>query len=153
MPVENILPPDADTFLLIDVMGQFYAQARDLEQKLTPIKQSSQLRRSWNGDLLDLSNPLFRKYATTVTCTDINSWPLDNLWPGMPITVYCAIRLGYLAGNPGSPARTVMDGSMYTQGHFVFYRPVLSMLVSEPSNQTYQEWKASNSTGFYAEEV
>ena len=74
MPVENILPAGADTLLLIDIMGEFQYQARDLEQKLVPIRQSAQVRRTWNGTLIDVSNPLFRKYSTEVTCTDVSAW-------------------------------------------------------------------------------
>lgn len=138
---ENILPPNVDTLLSISGFGSLLFQARGLTQTLEPISEAADLERGVNGQLIDLSNPIFRKYRSKITCTDVDAPPLDNIWPGMEVTVDCAVSLCYLTGNPGSPMRPEVSGSSYTQGAYTFYRPVLQMLVMQPSLR-FEEWKA-----------
>jgi hypothetical protein len=140
MSIENALPSGADTLLVISGMGSFQYQARGLTQKLQLIPQATDLERSINGELVDVGNPVFRKYTSTITCTDIDAPPLDGLWPGMRVTVQCAASLCYATGNPGSPGRPEVSGSSYTQGGFTFYRPVLEMLVKSHS-ENFEEWR------------
>lgn len=136
------LPPNVgDTLLTISGFGTLLYQARGLMQTLEIIAASKSQRRTINGTLIDISNPIFRKYASKITCTDVNTPPFDNLWPGMEVTVECACYLCYSTGNPGSPARSEVPGSSYEEGTFTFYRPVLTMLVGEPSTH-HEEWKA-----------
>lgn len=137
---ENVLPGGADTLLVISGMGGFQYQARGLTQTLSPIGMAAQTDRTINGVLLDISNPVFRKYSSKITCTDVDAPPLDNLWPGMTVTVDCACSLVYETGNPGSPVRPEVSGSSYTQGYYTFYRPVLTMLVMSFS-ESFEEWK------------
>lgn len=139
--MENVLPPGADTLLTISAWGQTLYQARNLIQTLSVIKEAFQQQRSVNGTLVDLSNPIFRKYESKITCTDVNAPPLDGFWPGMIVTVDCACSLCYPVGNPGSPARPEVSGSSYQEGNFVFYRPVLTMVVG-PISEHFEEWKA-----------
>ncbi len=138
---ENILPSGADTVLTISGLGGFQYQARGLTQTLSVIKQTQQSARTINGALRDISNPVFRKYESKITCTDINAPPLDNLWPGMVVTVDCAAILCYKTGNPGSPFHSEVSGSSWSLGAFTFYRPILSMMVMN-LNQSFEEWKA-----------
>jgi hypothetical protein len=152
MPFENILPSGADTLLVISGLGGFQYQARGLTQTLTIIKQLQQQLRTINGSLIDVSNPAFRKYASKITCTDVDAPPLDNLWPGMVVTVQCAATLCYETGNSGSPYKPITPGSSYTNGHFTFYRPMLSMMVMDVQ-ENFDEWKSDNGWEIDLEEV
>ena len=152
MTMENVLPPNDDTLLSISGFGTLLYQARGLTQTLEPIAEAADLERSVNGTLVDLSNPIFRKYKSKVSTTDVNVPPLDNVWPGMIVNVDCAVSLCYPIGNPGSPARPEVRGSSWTQGIFNFYRPVLTMRVMTLS-QSFEEWKADNAWVLQLEEI
>jgi hypothetical protein len=149
---ENVLPASADTLLVIEGLGGFQYQARGLTQTLMVISQLKQQVRTVNGTLIDISNPAFRKYASKITCTDVDAPPLDNLWPGMTVNVYCAASLAYLNGNSGSPYKPIVSGSEYTQGNYTFYRPILQMMVMDVQH-TFDEWKADNGWELDLEEV
>ena len=152
MTVENVLPAGADTLLVISSMGNFQYQARGLIQTLGLIPQATDLERSVNGKLIDMGNPVFRKYMSKITCTDLDAPPLDGIWPGMLVTVQCAASLSYANGNPGSPGRPEVSGSSYVQGGFTFYRPVLEMLVKTFS-ENWEEWKGDMGWALELEEV
>lgn len=152
MGFENVLPPNADTLLVISGLGGFQYQARGLTQTLAVIPQAGQQERSVNGVLVDVSNPAFRKYVSKITCTDVNAPPLDGLFPGMVVTVFCAASFGYETGNPNSPFRTPVSGSEWSSGHMNFYRPVLDMMVRNVS-QNFDEWKADNGWELDLEEI
>jgi hypothetical protein len=152
MAQENILPSGADTLLTISGMGGFQYQARGLTQTLQLIPQATDNERSVNGKLLALGNPVFRKFKSRISCTDIDAPPLDGIWPGMLVTVGCAASLSYITGNPGSPSRPEVSGSSYTQGIFTFYRPVLEMMVGT-YNENFEEWKSDNAWVLELEEV
>ncbi len=152
MPMENILPSAADTLLVISGMGGFQYQARGLTQTLTLISQATDNERSVNGKLVNLANPVFQKYQSRISCTDVDAPPLDGLWPGMEVVVECAASLCYKTGNPGSPSRLEVSGSSYVQGNFTFYRPVLTMLVKTYS-ENFEEWKGDMGWTLELEEV
>ena len=144
LPVNaNPPPPFADTLLTISGWGQLIFQARDLTQKIEPIKAASQVDRDVNAVAIDLSNPAFRKYQTTITCTDRRPPPFDNFWPGMVVEVSCVTPLCYPVGNPGSPTREEVHASSITLNGFVFYLPILTMLVQELSWQK-EDWRANS---------
>ena len=149
---ENVLPADADTLLSISAMGTMLYQARGLTQSLQVIPGAMHTERTINGTLIDVSAPQFRKYVTRITASDVDAPPLDNVWPGMTVTIHCACSLAYATGNTGSPARADVSGSSYVQGAFTFYRPVLVCLVKSVE-QHFDEWKASNGWTLEAEEV
>jgi len=142
----------ADTLLTISGFGEMLYQARGLTQTLTTISAAKQQQRTIKGVLIDLSNPIFRKYASKITCTDINAPPLDKVWPGMTVTVGCTAYLCYPTGRAGSPARPQVPGSSYVQGAYTFYRPILTMLVCEPT-EDFEEWKADVQWSLQLEEV
>jgi hypothetical protein len=152
MTIENVLPANADTMLIISGMGNFQYQARGLTQTLTLIPEATDLERSINGKLINMGNPVFRKYLSKITCTDVDAPPLDGLWPGMPVTVHCAASLCYATGNPGSPGRTEVSGSSYVQGGFTFYHPSLAMLVKTFS-ENWEEWRGDMGWALELEEV
>lgn len=152
MSMENVLPAGDDTLLTISGLGGFQYQARGLTQTMGVIGEMKQQKRDINGNLLDLSNPIFRKYTSRISCTDVDAPPLDGLFDGMIVTVQCAVEFCYPTGNPGSPYRTPVSGSDYTQGNFTFYRPALLMMVMDVQ-QHLDEWKRDNGWDLELEEV
>lgn len=152
MTFENVLPDGADTLLTISAFGSLLFQGRGLTQTLEPIKESVQLQRTVNGTLVDISNPIFRKYTSRITCSDVDPPPLDNLWAGMEVTVGCAVVLCYATGNSGSPFKPEVSGSSYVDGSFTFYRPLLDMRISA-INESFDEWKCATSWTIELEEI
>jgi len=139
------------TVLDLSVMGVSPYSARGLTQTLDPIAPSSQLRRTVNGDLKDLSAPQFRKYVSAISCTDQNVPALDGIWPGMELIVDCAVTLSFQT-NSGTPQRPAVPGSERTEGEFTIYRPRLVMRVVSYTVQE-DEWGASISWTLNLEEV
>ena len=103
--------------------------ARGLTQTLEPIDASSQLRRTVNGALVDLSYEPFRKYKSTISCQDQAPPAIDGVWPGQIVTVECVAELCFVTAG-GSPARLMVEESERTEGAFTFYRPILTMRVT-----------------------
>lgn len=125
--------------------------ARGIRQTLTPIGSAGQLRRTVNGTLVDLSATQMRKYASTITCTDMDSPALDGVWPGLQVTVDCIVELAYKTAG-GSASRSVVSGSTRTDGGLTFYRPKLTMLVVS-YRIDYDEWGAATGWTLDLEEV
>ena len=150
--LEGILPIADDTLLTISGLGGFQYQARGLSQTMSVIAQTKQQVRTINGNMRDVSNPAFRKFASKITCTDVDAPPLDGLFPGMIVTVQCAVEFVYLIGNSGSPFRNPVSGSEYTQGDYTHYRPELEMMVMDVQH-TLDEWKHDNGWELDLEEV
>jgi hypothetical protein len=107
---------------------------RDLEQSLELIDAASQMRRTINGTLIDVSLSQFQKYRSLVTGKDHYPPALDGIEAGQTVTVQCAAELSYLTAG-GSPSRAVTTGSSRTDGDFTFYRPELSMKVLRVSQK------------------
>lgn len=133
-------PPDGQTALVLSVMGVPLYSARGLSQTLEPIDAAASMRRSINGILTDVAHAQFRKYKSRISCTDTRQPSFDGIWPGLIIVVDCVAYLSYPVA--GSPQRTVISGSSFTEGGFTFYRPRLTMMVTANSAQT-DEWDAT----------
>jgi hypothetical protein len=153
-PLENLLPANTDTILSISSFGTMLYQARGLTQTLEVIGAAMQQERTINGILIDLSVQQFRKYASTITSpNDVEAPPLDGVWPGMTVTVDCAVSLAYLtSGGNGPYNRPQVSGSSYVLGSYTFYRPVLTMLVKKVQTH-FDEWKCSVGWTIECEEV
>jgi hypothetical protein len=132
-------------------MGVPLYSARGLTQTLEPIQQAKQTRRTINGELDDLSLSQFQKYASRISCTDQRAPAIGSIWPGRTVVVSCVEELSYLTEG-GSPERTVVSGSSYTEGPFTFYRPQLTMKVVALQAQT-DEYKASVGWSLDLEEI
>lgn len=128
------LPPGQTTLLILSTMGVPLYSARGLDQTLDPIPQAQQLRRTINGASVDLSVSQFRKYASTISCTDQRAPAIDGIWPGQTVVVSCVAELSYPTAG-GSPQRPVVAGSSYVEGAFTFYRPQLTMRVVRPQTK------------------
>jgi len=126
-----------DTILVLAGIGIPDYSARGLSQTLTPIDAATSQRRTINGALNDLSVAQFRKYQSTIECTDQQPPACDGVWPGRVVTVDCVAELSYPVG--GTPARQVVPGSERTNGNFVIYRPRLVMQVTR-FNMAQDEW-------------
>ena len=120
-------PPEG-TMLVLSVGGVPLYSARDLEQSLEPIDQSAVARRTINGTLVDLSLDKFRKYQSSIRCTDVEAPALDGIFPGQMLTVDCVAELVYKTAG-GAPSRTVVAGSARVVGSYTIYRPRLDMMV------------------------
>lgn len=110
---------------------------RGISQTLEPIDQASNVKRTINGSLKDVSSPDFRKYRSSIRCTDQQSPGLGRLWPGQRLTMQCAAELSFegstdenaTADSDGPFERPVVGGSVREESGFTFYRPELTVLV------------------------
>ena len=149
--MEPVLTPDQMTLLVITGMGVPPYSARGISQSFTPIEGAAQVLRSVNGVAMDFSHEQFRKYKTSITCSDQQAPALNGVWPGKVITVECAAELSYLTAG-GAPARPVVPGSSRVDGDFTFYRPILELMVTA-FNQGSGEWSAEVAWALEGEEV
>lgn len=155
MPIqtENVLPTGADTMLSISSFGNMLFQARGLTQTLEPISGASQLERTINGKLLDISAHQFRKYQSKITVpSEVYATPIDGIFPGQQVTVDCAVSLAYITGSLGFPKRNEVSGSSWEENGYTFYRPSLIMLIKQITTQ-FDEWKNAVSWSIDLEEV
>lgn len=126
--------PD-NTVLVLTGMGVPPYSARGLQQSLTHIDGAVSMRRTINGALLDIADPLFRKYKSDVTGSDQQPPALEGIWPGLTLTVRCIVELS-VAGEAGTTttegefAREAVPGSVRHDSGFTFYRPILTMKVT-----------------------
>lgn len=123
-----------ETLLVLSGPGVAPYSARGLTQTLTPIAAAANNRRSINGDLLDLSQPQFRKYASSISCADQIAPALDGVWPGMTLTVDCVAELSFKTAG-GSPQRTAVTWPGRVEGAYTYYRPRLTMKVMSHNQQ------------------
>lgn len=117
---------------------------RDLTQTLELDDSVGIVERTVNGAMVDLTQPQFRLYKSTISCTDVMAPAFEGIWPGQILTVDCAIVFSYKTAG-GSPSRPVVAGSSYVVGDYTFYRPQLTMMVLPGSpKRTYGEYRAEN---------
>lgn len=137
------MPTNANTNLVISVMGVPLYSARGLTQTLAPIQQAVQLDRTVNGAMIDLSQSQFRKYASTISCNDQEPPSTDRVWPGLAVEVQCVAELAFPtpdgetetaseseSSSENEFGRVAVQGSIRQSGAFTFYRPVLQMVVT-----------------------
>jgi hypothetical protein len=118
-----------ETVLSLLGLGVPPYSARGLTQTLEPLDQATSLARTINGELIDLSRAEFRKYKSTISGTDQRPPSCDGLWPGRQIVVDCIEELAYADG--GTPQRPVVEGSSFSESGFTYYRPRLTMVVTD----------------------
>ena len=121
-----------ETILQINGIPLVPQSARGLTESIEPIAEAVSLRRTVNGKLINVAAPAYRKYRATITCGDFNAPALDGVFPGAVVTVDCVSEFS----TEGSPERPVVAGSERTAGGVTYYRPQLTMLVSNYSTQT-----------------
>jgi hypothetical protein len=129
-----------DTLLVITGMGIPLYSGRFLKASLKPVKEAAQIRRTVNGDAVDLSFAQFRKYNLKISFNDAESPALDTIWPGRQVTVQWPAELVYPTGQTGAPGRAVVSGTSVSDGNgFVHYRPQFTVLVQDYSTD-FDEW-------------
>lgn len=136
---------EVDLFALSDFAS------RGIRQSLNTIGAAKAYRRTINGTLIDYSQAQFRKYTSSVTCSDQVPPAMDGIYPGATIVVKCASELSYVTAG-GAADRTVVAGSSRTEGAFTYYRPQLTMLVTDFSLE-FDEWGATVGWSLSLEEV
>ncbi|MGR9441697.1 hypothetical protein [Rhizobium leguminosarum] len=119
-----------ETVLVLTGIGVAPYSARGLEQSLQPIDGAGQLRRTINGTLVDLSETQLRKLTSTISGTDQLAPAVNGVWPGKVVTVDCIAELCYPTSG-GSPDRSVVSGSSRIEGAMTYYRPQLTMMVTD----------------------
>src|SRR6516225_8659368 len=104
---------------------QKYA-VRGLTQTLKQIGDPSNIRRTVDGRLVNLTPPWFHQFASTVTCKDVYAPCLDGAWRGVICEVECAGEFSYVTG---SPVRPVVPGSQRVDEQGItYYLPIMIMM-------------------------
>ena len=128
--------------------------ARGATQTLDVILGGSALgtliQRDVNANLIDMTNPAFRKFQSIISCRDSETPGLDAAWLGAKVTIACACELAYPVG--GAPSRTPVSGSTRTQGGTNFYRPILNMMIYDIKN-SFDEYQCRYSYTIASQEV
>jgi|SRR5579859_2736760 len=129
----------------------FYS-ARGIIHKIGTISASKVQRRTVNMTLVNLAIPAAQKYTLTISAKDIRPPSRDDVWPGKEVTVGCGFWLSFPTVG-GSPARDVVSGSLYNDGHgFTFYRPLITCMIGLLP-RSFDEWNATNEWELDMEEV
>lgn len=90
-----------------------YEASRGIKQTLEPIDGGTEMRRSANGNLIVVSNPLFRKYATELSCSDYEVPAFGGLWVGDKITIQSVVPIQQrVVGGSVTLGRTPVSGSV-----------------------------------------
>lgn len=147
------------TVLVLTGIGIPPYSARGLKQTLAPIDAASNMKRTINGGLADVSDPLFRKYQSTITGSDQSPPATDLVWPGRLLSVDCIVELSQegslTATDPiiiGDLGRVPVEWPPREADGFVFYRPRLTMRVTGWNIDT-DEWDKAIGWTLNLEEV
>lgn len=141
--------------LVIYGVGTPPYSVRGLTQTKALIAQAAAgIRRTINGDLEDVTASQFRKYATSITCTDQQAPALEGVWPGAQVSVDCVFELALNEYEYESRGvlRAVVAGSLRHANGFVFYRPHLVCRVMNYNTGT-PEYAASVAWQLDLEEI
>lgn len=141
------------TLAWLDSIGLPPYSARGLSQTLEPIQDSTQMRRTVNGKMVNLAGSQFQLYHSTISGNDIDPPAFDGVWPGRILTVDCIAELGYLTTSFSGQQRPSVDSVYRIVGDYTFYRPRLIMMVISPPNMTRAEWAAQSTWSIELEEV
>lgn len=147
------MPTVPDTLLTISdgtTLLPLYS-SRGITQVIAPIDGSMFQARTVNGELVDLSVSRFRKLRSVISGNDQRPPARDDVWPGRTVLVGCAYLLSYPTIG-GSPSRTPVTGSSFTEGDFTFYRPQITFMIGK-MNGSFDEWQAGYSWSIDMEEV
>lgn len=126
-----------DTVLELSGIGIVPYSTRGATQTLEPINSASAgIYRDVNGTLRNVGGSSFQKYRSTIQCQDQRPAALDGVWPGKLVTVTCIQELAFEDVTGSAPQRDTVTGSERAEGGWVFYRPVLAMMVTGFSVQT-----------------
>jgi len=142
-----------------------YAQ-RGLVQSLTMIDQAKSARRTLNGSLLNVADSQFRKYISSISNGSVEATQppaFDLMYPGQILTVNCIVELCQRLTSTEMDTeselsteawlgREAVEGSIRYEDGYVFFRPVLEMMLKDFSFEL-DEWKSIISWNLELEEV
>ncbi len=86
---------------------------RDLTCAIEPITLG-ELARDVNGNLVDMTLESFRKYAVTISCSDMEAPELVNVWRGKEVTVTLVPETGLDEDSDGPLTLSCMVDSWQT---------------------------------------
>lgn len=168
----------SETNLILGVNGLPPESARNCIQELRPIP-NGEFRRTVNGNIVFLEANENKKYKSVISCRDLNSPIIDEIWVGSYVKVGCIQNLWQsipsgttqitLCRNPVAGSACVIDGSgspvrftcndnkveidkPYKERLFVCFRPWLQMQVTDFSIET-NEWGMTGIWKIVLEEV
>lgn len=136
---DDPIAPNSHTVLRMQGIGVPPYSARGLKQTLEVIEQATQMRRTVNGALDDISFEGFRKYRSTITGSDQQAPNFNGRWPGLQVVVDCVAELSYAQDNGETPERPVVPGSEVVEGAHTSFRPRLTMRIVS-LNITHDEY-------------
>jgi hypothetical protein len=125
--------------------------SRGITQTLEAIDGAVFQARTVNAELVDLSVARFRKFKSVISSKDQRPPSRDDVWPGRIVAVGCAYLLSFPTIG-GTPARTVVSGSEFTEGNFTFYQPLIMFMIGKPTG-SFDEWQAGYEWSIPLEEV
>lgn len=133
---DDPIAPNSFTVLRMVGVGVPPYSVRGAKQSLAPIDQATNLKRTVNGALKDISFTGFRKYKSTISCSDMRPPNFDGKWPGLTVTVDCIAELSFTPDEGETRQRPAVPGSEHTEGAHTVYRPRLIMKIINLSQDT-----------------
>jgi hypothetical protein len=151
------ITPTNTTLLSLAGYNQPPYSTRGLQQTITPIGQATQLVRTVNGALTDLSAAQFRKFSITINGSNQVQPPaLDGVWPGAGMLMEAIVEMGIEGVGTDADTddfdRPPVAGSIRTEGDFTFYRADLDCMVVS-FTITRDEWGELINWSLVLEEV
>lgn len=165
------------TALVCTDLALGWHSALDLTCTLSPVDESADIRRTWNGKAVNLAAAEFRLFAVEIASgeSEMRAPALGRLWPGSILWISPTVDLGeYIAVGETSITlqRTPLAGSVRcltlgfedvahtvdgdvvtlaapaTGAIRVYYRPVLECIVTEPWSISDRKRRAEVSWSF-----
>lgn len=154
----------------------------DLSCSIEPIAESGDMTRTWNGRKVNLAMPEFRLYSVRISSGqgEVRSPALSQLWPGTVFTLVPTNELGD-ALSVGTQSRTLVrdpyPGSVRcvdaafepvafavvgrvvtlaapaTTPVRIYFRPILTLMVTAPWQESFREAAAEVSWSLECEEL
>ena len=146
MPVDL---PNAYTLLTLTGIGVAPYATRGLRMSLEPLSQAGNFVRNINGGFVDLTDPIFKLYRVTISCTDQRAPPFGGLWPGQLVTLESPVEMGQITL---SSDRTAVSGSSNTEDGVSYFRPQLNCIVLS-FDQEAEEYSSQYSWRLVLEEL
>lgn len=119
-----------ETVLLITIIGLPPGSARGVKQTFKPIAAAAQFRRTVNYTLVNTAPALAQKYATEISCDDLNAPCLDGIYIGAEVVMDCVGELSFKTAG-GTAQRPIVPGSDYQNGESTIYRPRLNVTITD----------------------
>jgi hypothetical protein len=123
------MPVSTETELVINLIGFPPGSARGVKQTLKPIQEAAAFRRTVNYSLKNTAPALAQKYATEISCDDLNVPCLAGITIGAEVVIDCVAEINRPFGT--DPTRPVVEGSEYQVGDILISRPRLNITVTD----------------------